>query len=184
MSSKVGLVSNAMILIGDLPINNLDGNDRRQQIANNLYDGIKKAELSKFRWSFAQKKIQLGELVDAPVDEWNTAYQLPTDILKIHKIKPNVPYEIYGDKLYCNITGALYMDYTANVSESLFSADFDKLMEYALAKDFAIPIKQSKSLKAEMKDEYKDQAAIAKVEDSKQRPQHEPQDSPFIDIRN
>ena len=57
MASKIDLISNALILIGDLPITSLTGNARAQAVANNLYENIKKAELSKFPWSFARKKF-------------------------------------------------------------------------------------------------------------------------------
>ena len=40
MATKIELISNALILIGDLPITSLDGNTRAQTVANNLYDNI------------------------------------------------------------------------------------------------------------------------------------------------
>ena len=38
MASKINLISNALILIGDLPITSLTGNTRAQTVANNLYE--------------------------------------------------------------------------------------------------------------------------------------------------
>ena len=58
MASKIDLVSNALILIGDSPINTLDGNTRAQQVGSNLYDNIVKFEITKHRWGFARKKAQ------------------------------------------------------------------------------------------------------------------------------
>jgi len=40
MASKLDLVSNALILIGDEPLNSLVGNSRAQKVAANLYDNI------------------------------------------------------------------------------------------------------------------------------------------------
>jgi hypothetical protein len=37
MASKIQLISNALILIGDLPVTSLEGNSRAQTVANNLY---------------------------------------------------------------------------------------------------------------------------------------------------
>ena len=42
MASKIDLISNALILIGDTPINALTGGSRRETVANNLYDNIVK----------------------------------------------------------------------------------------------------------------------------------------------
>mgnify|MGYP003115477983 CR=1 FL=1 len=59
MATKIELISNALILIGDLPITSLDGNTRAQTVANNLYDNIVQSELTKFTWGFARKKAQI-----------------------------------------------------------------------------------------------------------------------------
>ena len=118
MASKIQLISNALILIGDLPITSLSGNTRAETVANNLYDNIVQNELSKFRWGFARKQAQLSLTVDTPIGkEWQSIYQLPTDMLTLIKLSPSVPYQILGDKVYCNYSGALYCDYIANVSE-------------------------------------------------------------------
>jgi len=55
MATKIELISNALILIGDLPITSLSGNTRAQTVANNLYDNIVQNEMTKFRWGFARK---------------------------------------------------------------------------------------------------------------------------------
>ncbi len=71
MASKIGLISNALILIGDSPINSLTGNSRQQQVGSNLYDNIVDNEITKHRWGFARKKAQLSLTTDAPIDdEW------------------------------------------------------------------------------------------------------------------
>lgn len=185
MAAKIDLISNALILIGDVPINTLDGNDRRQVVASNLYDGIVKAELSKFDWSFARAKAQLSKTTDTVIDsEWRSIYQMPTDLLSLIKLKPNVPYEIYGNKIYTNTTGALYCDYTAEVSESLWPDYFAKMIEYALAVDFAMSITGNANAQAYVADKYLNQSRMARYTDSKQSPTIAIVDAPFIDVRN
>ena len=68
MASKIQLISNALILIGDLPITSLEGNSRAQTVANNLYDNIVQNELTKYRWGFARKKGQLDLARTLPCD--------------------------------------------------------------------------------------------------------------------
>ena len=84
MASKIDLISNALILIGDTPINSLTGGSRRETVANNLYDNIVQNELTKYRWGFARRKAQISRLTDTPVDPngWKSIYQLPTDNLE------------------------------------------------------------------------------------------------------
>ena len=92
MATKIELISNALILIGDLPITSLDGNTRAQTVANNLYDNIVQSELTKFTWGFARKKAQIDLTVDSPVGtEWQSIYQLPADMLFLIRVNPLVP---------------------------------------------------------------------------------------------
>lgn len=185
MASKINLISNALILIGDEPINSLTGNSRKQTVAANLYDNIVQNELSKHRWGFARRKAQLSLLVDEPIDnDWQSIYQLPTDLLVFIKLNPSVGYQRYGDKIYSNLSQTLHCDYIKNVAESEWPVYFSKMIEYALAKDFAPSIRDSAISKKELKDDYKDQSRTAKYLDSMQHPQTPIVDRPFINVRN
>ena len=183
MASKIDLVSNALILIGDAPINSLTGNSRAQQVASNLYDNIVKSELSKHRWGFARKKAQLAKTTSTPLDEWDSIYQLPTDMIFLIKINPLVDYQILGDKVYCNIGSALYCDYIYDAPESEWPYYFAKMVEYALAKDFATSIRDSSNSRIEMAAEYENASRMARFTDSQQHPQTPIMSNPFAAVR-
>ncbi len=183
MSSKIDLVSSALVLIGDSPINSLTGNSRAQQVANSLYDTIVQNELTKHRWGFARRKAQLALLTDTPIDEWQSIYQLPSDLLVLIKLNPNTNYQILSDKVYCNLSEALYCDYIKNVAESEWPVYFDALIKYALAKDFATSIRDSSTVRVEMTNEYMMAARNARFIDSQQHPQTPIVSRPFIDVR-
>jgi len=184
MPSKVDIVSSALVLIGDKPVNDLTGTDRRSVVANQLYERAKQNELSKFRWGFARKKIQLSLLTDIPVDqEWQSIYQLPSDLITLIKVYPNIKYQILGDKLYCNLNQALYAEYIHDVDEDDFPAYFTRTLEYALAKDFSGAITDSDNKRALMAEEYVIQSRMARATDSQQHPQDSFRDQPFIKVR-
>jgi len=184
MASKIDLISNALILIGDTPINTLTGNSRAQQVANNLYDNIVQNELTKHRWGFARRKAQLSLLVDTPIDDdWSNAYQLPTDLLVLIKLNPNVAYQVYGDQVYTNLSQALYCDYIKNVDESEWPVYFSKMIEYALARDFASSIRDSAASADRMAAEYLNASRMARATDSMQHPQTPIVNKPFINVR-
>jgi hypothetical protein len=87
MATKIGVVNGALVLIGDTPINSLIGGSRAQQVANTLYDSIVRSELTKHRWGFARVKAQLSLTTEVPIDqEWDSIYQLPSDLLFLIKI--------------------------------------------------------------------------------------------------
>jgi hypothetical protein len=184
MSSKIQLISNALILIGDLPVTSLSGNSRAETVANNLYDNIVQNELSKFRWGFARRQAQLSLTVEEPVGtEWQSIYQLPTDMLVLIKLSPSIRYQILGDKVYCNYSGSLYCDYIANVSESEWPVYFSKMVEYALAMDFAPSIRDSATSMELLSRQYLNASRMARFTDSQQHPQTAIQDQPFINVR-
>jgi len=184
MPSKIDLVSNALILIGDAPINTLTGNSRAQQVASNLYDSIVQFELTKFPWGFARKKQQLSLTTDTPVDnEFRNIFQLPSDNLMLIKVYPNNHYRLIGDKLYTNSPGPLYADYVYNVPESEWPPYFAKMVEYALAKDFATSVRDSSASRQEMSAEYLNASRMARYTDSQQHPQDPIQHTPFAQVR-
>jgi hypothetical protein len=184
MPSKTDLCSSALVLIGDKPIGDLYGTDRRSIVANQLYKRVKQAELAKFRWGFARKKAQLSLLAEEPIDsEWRSIYQLPTDLITLIKINPSVDYQIIGDKLYCNLSQALYAEYIYDIDETLFPPHFSRVMEYALAKDFSNAITDNNTTRQMMAEEYIIQSRMARAMDSQQHPQKSFRDQPFIKVR-
>lgn len=185
MASKIDLISNALILIGDTPINSLEGGTRRETVANNLYDGIVQNELTKHRWTFARKQVQISKLTDTPADPngWSSIYQLPTDLLFLITVTPDANYQVYGDKLYSNSSQALYADYIYSAPESEWPAHFAKVIEYALAMDFAASIRDSSSARAEMAAAYVNASRMARFTDSQQAPVERIRSNPFASVR-
>jgi len=185
MASKIDLISNALILIGDVSINDLIGNERRKNVARNLYDNIVQNELTKHRWGFARRKGSLSLITALPLDkEWARSYELPADLLTLIKLYPNINYQVYGSQVYCNYNQALTCDYIYNCPENEWPVYFAKMIEYALARDFATSIRDSSSARAEMATEYQIASRMARYTDSQQHPQTPIQRHPFIDVRH
>jgi len=184
MASKIPLISNALILIGGTPITTLNGNSRQQEVAANLYDNIVKNEISKHRWGFARRKAQLSLLVAEPIDdEWRSIYQLPTDLITLIKLRPNTSHQIYGDKVYSNLSQTLHCDYIRDVVEAEWPVYFSKMIEYALARDFASSIRDSAASADRMAGEYLNASRMARYTDSMQHPQTPIVDRPFVSVR-
>jgi hypothetical protein len=184
MASKIQLISNALILIGDLPVTSLDGNERPKVVARNLYDNIVQNELTKYRWGFARRKAQLNLTTEVPVGtEWQSIYQLPADLLVLVKINPGINYQILGDKVYCNSQGALFCDYIANIPEHEWPVYFCKMIEYALGMDFAPSVRDSAISMELLSNQYVNASRMARLTDSQQHPQTPIQDRPFINVR-
>lgn len=196
-NSKLSLINNALILIGDVPLTSLTSGTRAQVVATSLYDNIVENELSKFRWGFARKVAQIALDSAVPVgNEWQAKYTLPADLLTLIKLDPRINYQIIENKVYCNMgtqptvaipepsNPALFCDYIANITDpSDWPIYFAKMIEYALAMDFAPSIRDSAASMELLANQYLNASRMARFTDSQQHPQTPIQDRPFINVR-
>ena len=164
-------------------INTLNKAGYPQRVANNLYDDAKQTELASSNWTFARKKAQLAKLTTGPIDEFESAYQLPADLLKLLKVSPGGKYKLYGDQLFTNQSGEIFITYTANVPESAFTPAFTKMFQYALAYDYGIPIREGFSVSQLQEQRYITARRRATQIDSSQEPQDRIRSNPFIAAR-
>jgi hypothetical protein len=181
-STKIGLISKALILVGEKPLDSLSDNRYGATVGTNLFELIYENELQSNRWRFACKKGALSQLVATPLNQWSHAYQLPADCLLPLYVYPVRPYEIYGDRIYTDAT-AVELDYMFKPEVSDIPAYFATLMVYALARDMAGPITESVN-KAELAAAaYRRQRNVAMFADAQGRPATPIQHNPFVDIR-
>jgi len=116
-------------------------------------------------------------------NQWATIYQLPTDLLFLITVSPDSNYQIYGDKVYSNSDNAMFADYIANTPEAEWPVYFAKMIEYALAMDFAASIRDSSAARGEMAAAYVNASRMARFTDSQQYPTQQLRSNPFTNVR-
>lgn len=185
MATKISAISNALLLIGDTTINSLDDGSERANVAASLYDGIYYDALSSHPWSFARNVRQLAKInTEEPlIKKWRNVFQLPANLVRIIRFEYNPDYEIYGDRIYCN-NDELILDYIQKVDETTWPPYFEKFMEYSLAAEFAIPIRENTNVAQLMKQLALQKGQNARAIDSTQRIQRPIQSMPFLQVRN
>jgi hypothetical protein len=182
-NTKIGLISRALLLIGEKPAQALDDDRYGVTVGAEMFEMTYENELQSNRWRFAVKKEQLARLVDVPQNQWQYAYQLPSDCLLPLHIYPVAPYEIYGDRVYTNET-TVEMDYVFKPEISQLPAYFCALLTYALARDMLKPVTEDKGESiAVMHRKYQQQRDRAMFADAQGRPSTPIQRSPFTDVR-
>lgn len=83
-SSPTQIVNLALSRIGQKPLTSLDNDTNSAALLARLhYDDTRKAVLQTLPWKFALRRIELAELVDAPVYQWDHQYQLPSNALYV-----------------------------------------------------------------------------------------------------
>lgn len=144
-NSKVGLCSEALLMLGSRSITDLDAADDKSAICKKLYETVVANLLSARTWRFTLRKVQLSRLVATPTNGWTYQFQLPSAMLSGPWAVYNstqagaralTAYEIFEDKLYSNEL-VIVIDYQAEPDVSKFPAAFRTLVVYALAAIFA-----------------------------------------------
>lgn len=181
--TQIGLISKALILLGEKPLQSLTDQRYGATVGANLFQLIYENELSSNRWRFACMKRALSQLFDTPLNEFQYAFQLPTDMLLPIGTYPSSYYEIYGDRLYTN-NSAVDFEYLFKPDLAKLPVYFSQLLVYALARDMVKPLTESDNGVEIWESKYARQRDRAMYADAQGRPNKPIVDSPFTDVRN
>ena len=81
--NQLNLCSAALLQIGSNSISSFQESSTESEIAGNIYPIIRDGLLSSYPWSFAISQSHLGRIDTTPIADFNYAYLLPTDFLRI-----------------------------------------------------------------------------------------------------
>lgn len=181
-NTKIGLLSKALISLGEKPLISLTDNRYGATVGSALFETIYENELQSHPWRFAMKKAALSRLVVTPLNQYQYAYQIPTDCLMPSHVYPAADYEIFGDRIYTN-NPTVELDYRFKPEITAVPAYFAMLMVYALGRDMANPVTSSLDTVTKYEQKYNRQRGLALYADAQGRPNVQVQDSPFTDVR-
>ena len=178
-------------MIGAQPITSFTDGSTEALVANNVYEDITKASLTRHRWRFASTQATLSLLTNSPTGRYDYAYQMPTspEVLQIISITVNdyvIPYSRYQDFIYVNSYGSsssLVMDYIYRVDESYFPPHFVLALEYELASVFAGSVARDSAMIKQFKELAERQFLIAKNIDSAETTSKVLDTNRFINLR-
>ena len=168
MATDISMASNALMLIGEEPINALSENTA----AENLYSSTYEYVLTESNWSFAMKEQYLSRLTATPATEtgFQYAFQMPSDCIRMWAVMPaSLNYRIVGDLLYCS-ADKLLARYIYKVAESALPAHFVKTMEYKLAADFAMSVADDAQKAQLFEQKYAAALSVSQAKDAQQHP--------------
>ena len=185
--TRVQILSNALTLLGQKPINSLDGQGEMVNAANQAFDFLLESTLSSCKWRFACKQQQLSLLVDTPIDNrFKYIYQLPADYLCMVTLVPTGTYdwEIFeNQKIYANFNYPLWAEYIFRPEVGLFPAYFNHYFAYELAVYLALSSAQKPEYYPVLKAERDYRYSVACATDAQSRPATGLQSAPAITSR-
>lgn len=173
-NSDIDIAARALVLIGAQPITSFSSSSTEALVASNVYEDVVRTALCASRWRFATNQAVLNALTAAPTGRFDTAHQLPSDLLMLHAITINdlnLEYNVYGDKIYSNATPneVVVADYTYRAGEQDFPSYFTLAVEYALAAAFALAIARDEQLATMFEKKAAQLMQQAKTLDSQQQ---------------
>jgi hypothetical protein len=153
--TPVEVSNQAFALIGANTISTFVGTSTEQIVATNLYQPLIDAALTSHRWRFASGKQTLARLEAEPLNQWDAAYQMPTQpkillLNGVYVLDIPIEYDRYEDQVYCDDTvdDVVDADYIYSVDEQHWPPFFTKAVVYELASLYAAGITQDAYLAA------------------------------------
>ena len=158
--TEADVCNQALARLGAEKILGLDDGSKGARYCRLFYEQTRDEVLRSHPWNFAMKREVLIRLTDDPPFGWGRQYQLPGDFLRLVQLngfaadEASRNSEIEGDKLLCDEEMA-QVRYVRRVEDA---AQYDPLFAEALAvklaSKLAQPLTGSRSLAAEILQEY------------------------------
>ena len=192
MASIVGVCNAALQLIkNSKQITSLEQGTKEANACEIIFDEMRDATLEVHNWNFATKRVKLAQLTDTPEFEWDYAYQLPSDFLRVVSVHNNstgrdrIPYKIENGEILSDAED-LFLRYVARVEDpNLMPATFRLARSKILASRLAVTLTGSASLSKEMYEQYvSEYLPTAKSADSIQDMADQLPESDWISIRS
>lgn len=185
--NDVALCSRALMRIGCKPIASFADGTAESEIAGALYAPVRDALLSAYGWSFATGQVELTQLTEAPVADYQYAYALPNDFLRALSAGGfgrgrGLDYRIARNVLHSD-ADAVLLTYIFLPDESEFPPFFAQALMTRLAAEFTIPLTESTSRAEVLYKLADDEFRRAKQIDAQQDTPSRIESFPLVDVR-
>ncbi|MFI3241497.1 MAG: hypothetical protein R3Y43_02905 [Alphaproteobacteria bacterium] len=185
--TDIDICSNALIRIGGSSISSFEESTAEAEVAKNLYSIIKNSLISSYPWNFALRQQKLNKLEEAPIADFQYAYFLPTDCLRVISAgydnrTRGLSYVISENKLYSNVND-IVIQYVASVEEESMPSFFVEMLIGKLASDFCLSLTESTSRAEFLLKRFEDDFKRAKLIDAQQSTTKTFEDFSLIDVR-
>lgn len=174
-TSVIEICNRALRAIGQEVITSLDDVSTRAGLCDLHYEPTRDAVLRAHPWKFATSRISLATSSSSPAFEYDYAYPLPTDCLRLlavydssgEVIDVNGSWTLESGGIFIDAVAPIYIKYIQRITNP---TKFDPLFDEALIARLAATIANDKSLEAQVVDRqwelYRRKIAEAQFVDS------------------
>ncbi len=187
--NSVQLCARALLKVGAQPITSFDENTAEAEIAALLYGVCRDSLLSGHPWSFATAQVQLARLDESPLADFDHAFSLPGDFLRVLSAGHGqsgrgrgLAYRIQERRLHAN-ADSLLLTYIFRPEESAFPAFFDQALICRLAAELCLPLTENTSRTEMLSRAAELEFARARTIDAQQQTPQVIERFPLVDVR-
>jgi len=149
-ATPVSICSNALLMLGAQPINDLADNNDRARLASNLYPQVRNSLIRSFPWNCCITRVALSPDVTTPAFDWAYQFSLPGDFVKAlacGEAGSEVEFKIEGRKLLSD-SNPCYLRYIfRNDNPATWDDGLVNVLTLQMAESMAYAITQSASLR-------------------------------------
>jgi len=185
--TKIDLCSRALVKLGANPIASFNEATAEAHACAQLYEPTVESLLAAYPWRFALEKAELARLVTVPTADYQYAYQLPNDYVRVLSAgnglkSQGLKYKIVGNTLHTNAPKVV-VSYIARPEEEAFPPFFSNALIARLAAELCLPLTESTTRTDYMYNRAEEEFRAAKLTDSQQDVPSCFQDFSLIEVR-
>ena len=154
MASVVNMCNSALNLLGASTISALTDDTKNARLCNQRYEPVRNRVFRSHAWNCLHKRVQLAQNSTAPVVEYDHAYALPSDclrVLKIHNgstdsIKNDLDYKLEGRNIVTDIDTIFLIYIALDTDPNNYDTYLRESISHQLAADLAYAITNNATL--------------------------------------
>lgn len=165
----VSIANRALTLLSADRIGSFTENSESARKVAAIYEDTRDALLEDHNWNFARTERTLSLLSDYPIlDTYASAYQLPSDCIRVLRMQDDEPFDRFSDRLYTNSDSAS-IEYIARITDpTKFTPGFVRAFAAVLAADLCYGITQNATMTATAIKRAEDAVKLAKLNDGQE----------------
>lgn len=170
--TKVSLTANALVRLGEAPIQSLSDKRATAVAAATVFDEIFAERLASYPWSFALSTVdpaQLGSPVNDLTRWYDFAYPVPVDALRVLRLSSRALYELASENELWTDDDDAEIWYIKDIPVNQIKPWFASAMVKELASAFAISITGDNTRADLLARQAEKQWVMARNDDSQQR---------------
>ena len=154
MASVVNMCNSALNLLGASTISALTDDTKNARLCNQRYEPVRNRVFRSHAWNCLHKRVQLAQNSTAPVVEYDHAYALPSDclrVLKIHNgttdsIATALDYKLEGRNIVTDIDTVFLIYIALDTDPNNYDTYLRESISHQLAADLCYAITNNASL--------------------------------------